>query len=469
MNKKVLSYIENNKLIKEKDKILVAFSGGPDSLCLLNMLNELRKELKIEIGAAHLNHLLRGEDAFKDEEFVIKTCKELGIPCYVKRVDINKYSKQYRLSSELAGRNARYDFFEEIVKKDKFNKIATAHNANDQAETIIFRLMRGTGLEGLGGIKVCREDKIIRPILCLTREEVEDYIKQKKLKPRIDKTNFEKIYNRNKIRLDLIPYIRENFNEDIVNTLNRMSLLIQKDNAFIERLSIKVYNKYCKKDSDNKFLVIEKKLFKEDEAIITRVIKNALVEYSKSHYDFEMKHIYDILDLARKETGKVIHLPKNICAENIYGDIKINCRVKEEIINNKEDVVVDKKHIEQEKIKFNDYEFTMSIIKGNINNLLDLKESNLIKYFDLDKIKDNISFRTRKNGDKFTPLGMKSKKKLKDIFINMKIPKEDRDLIPLVCFNDEISWIVGLKISDEFKVTNNSKDILKIVAKRKEF
>ncbi|ACD51608.1 tRNA lysidine(34) synthetase TilS [Clostridium botulinum] len=468
MKKKVLSYIVDNNLIKSGDKILVALSGGPDSLCLLNILKELREELDIEIGAAHLNHLLRGEDAFKDEEFVISTCKEMNIPYYVKRVDINKYSKEHKLSSELAGRNVRYGFFDEILKKDGFNKIATAHNANDQAETIIFRLMRGTGLEGLGGIKVCREDKIIRPILCLTRKEVEKYIKEKNLNPRIDKTNFEKIYNRNKIRLDIIPYIQNNFNEDIVKTLNRMSLLIQKDNAFIERLCIKAYNEYCKKNTDSKFYILKKELFKEDQAIVTRIIRTALIEYSKSHYDFEMKHIYDILELSKKETGKGINLPKNIYVENIYGDIKISSKMKEDIKVDKTEFLLNKKSIGEDRIQFNNYEFEISVLKNKSTNLIDLKENKLVKYFDLDKINENILFRTRKNGDKITPLGMKGQKKLKDIFINMKVPKEERDLIPVICFDNDIAWILGLQISDNFKVTNNSKNILKIVAERKE-
>ncbi|MCS6104787.1 tRNA lysidine(34) synthetase TilS [Clostridium botulinum] len=468
MKKKVLSYIVDNNLIKSGDKILVALSGGPDSLCLLNILKELREELDIEIGAAHLNHLLRGEDAFKDEEFVISTCKEMNIPYYVKRVDINKYSKEHKLSSELAGRNVRYGFFDEILKKDGFNKIATAHNANDQAETIIFRLMRGTGLEGLGGIKVCREDKIIRPILCLTRKEVEKYIKEKNLNPRIDKTNFEKIYNRNKIRLDIIPYIQNNFNEDIVKTLNRMSLLIQKDNAFIERLCIKAYNEYCKKNTDSKFYILKKELFKKDQAIVTRIIRTALIEYSKSHYDFEMKHIYDILELSKKETGKGINLPKNIYVENIYGDIKISSKMKEDIKVDKTEFLLNKKSIGEDRIQFNNYEFEISVLKNKSTNLIDLKENKLVKYFDLDKINENILFRTRKNGDKITPLGMKGQKKLKDIFINMKVPKEERDLIPVICFDNDIAWILGLQISDNFKVTNNSKNILKIVAERKE-
>lgn len=256
MYKKVMSYIKDNNLIKSGDKVLVALSGGPDSVCLLNILYNLKAELNIEIGAAHLNHLLRDKDAFEDEEYVKTLCKSLDIPCFVKRVDINKYSKDKKMSSEMAGRDARYNFFDDIVKDEGYTKIATAHNANDQAETILFRLMRGSGIEGLCGIKV-RRDKIIRPILCLSRKEVEEYIEINNLKPRIDKTNFEKIYNRNKIRLDMIPYIKENFNEDIIQTLNRMSVLLQKDNEFIENSARSFYEKHCIEQSD--YFIIKRK------------------------------------------------------------------------------------------------------------------------------------------------------------------------------------------------------------------
>ncbi|SFC66713.1 tRNA lysidine(34) synthetase TilS [Clostridium uliginosum] len=469
MNKRVLSYIKDNKLIKVGDKILVALSGGPDSLCLLNILLELKDELKIDIGAAHLNHLLRGEDAFNDEKFVINTCKEMKIPYFIKRVDINQYAKEYKLSSEMAGRNARYDFFDEILKNHGFNKIATAHNANDQAETILFRLMRGTGLEGLGGIKVSREDKIIRPILCLSRKEVEQYIKDKKLNPRIDKTNFEKTYNRNKIRLDILPYMKQNFNEEIVQTLNRMSLLIQKDNTFIESLSTKAYNKYCERTNINNDLLLRKELFNEEEVLVTRVIRNAVVECSESHYDFEMKHIYDILDLSKKATGKIISLPKEIYAENIYGDIHLKHNSKKnEKVSNENKVILNKKNVGKDLIEFNEYTIKMSVISNKLDEELDLKQNNLIKYFDFDKINSIISVRKRLDGDKMIPLGMKGKKKIKDIFIDMKVPKEERDNIPLLCFDDDIAWVAGIRVAEDYKITNSSKNILKVVVKRKE-
>lgn len=465
MYKKVLSYIKDNNLIEPGDKILIALSGGPDSICLLNILFELKDKLDIDIGAAHLNHLLRGEDAFKDEEYVINICKEMNIPCFIRRVDINKYSKEQKLSSEMAGRIARYDFFEEIIKTKGFNKVATAHNANDQAETILFRLMRGTGLEGLGGIKVSRENKVIRPILCLSRKEVEQYIEIKKLSARIDKTNFEKIYNRNKIRLDILPYMKENFNEHIIETLNRTSVLLQKDNEFLEKVALNFYKKYCIKDKD--YFIIKKEAFSEDEAIVTRILRRAMSEYSKSNYDFEMKHIYEIIYLAKNVSGKIVNLPNKICAENIYGDIYIKHIIKKSNNFNKiEEIVLEKNDILNNIIEFGEFKFEFSVI--NNNEKINLNQNNLTKYFDFDKINTNISIRNRKNGDKIIPLGMKGNKKIKDIFIDMKISKQDRESIPLLCFDEKISWIVGIRISEEYKLTSKSKNILKVIVKRKE-
>lgn len=463
MYKKVMSYIKDNNLIKSGDKVLVALSGGPDSVCLLNILYNLKAELNIEVGAAHLNHLLRDKDAFEDEEYVKTLCKSLDIPCFVKRVDINKYSKDKKMSSEMAGREARYNFFDDIVKDEGYTKIATAHNANDQAETILFRLMRGSGIEGLCGIKV-RRDKIIRPILCLSRKEVEEYIEINNLKPRIDKTNFEKIYNRNKIRLDMIPYIKENFNEDIIQTLNRMSVLLQKDNEFIENSARSFYEKYCIEQSD--YFIIKKEMFDNKEAVVTRVIRYALTNFSKTHYDFEMKHIYEICNLAKNNSGKAIDLPNKIYAENIYGDIYIKERININNIDVKQEIVVNKNEINGKKIFFNDENIEFSVLKNDSN--LDLNQNNFIKYFDFDKINDSISLRKRKNGDKIIPLGMKGSKKIKDLFIDMKVPKEERDCIPLLCFDENISWIVGIRVSEEYKITNKTKNILRVIVERKE-
>ena len=461
IKKRFLKFIKEKNIVKSGDKILVGLSGGPDSVCMLNLLCSIRDEEKIEIAAAHINHMLRGEEADKDEEYSKKLCESLGVRFFSKRIDINKYALETGKSSELAGREARYDFFNEIINKINFNKIATAHNANDQAETILMRIMRGTGLEGLGGIPVEREGKYIRPILFMKREEVEQYCKENNLNPHIDATNLERIYSRNKVRLDILPYMKNNFNPNIVETINRMALLLQDDNEFIEGEVNKAYKDNCFERENS--IVISKNLFNIHSAIVTRVIRKALFAINKSNYDMEMKNIEDIIELSNLGTNKRVDLPKDIYAENVYGDIIIR---KKEYIKNKlsNELTLNKKDILHNEVIFDEY-----IINFNVVNNKDIKQENdeLIKIFDYDKI-NNVIIRYRKDGDRITPLGMKGSKKLKDIFIDMKIPKEKRDEIPLIQFNDEISWIVGIKMSDKFKITKETKHILKVSVKRKE-
>lgn len=461
IRKRFLKFIKEKNIVKSGDKILVGLSGGPDSVCMLNLLCSIRDEEKIEVAAAHINHMLRGEEADKDEEYSKRLCESLGVRFFSKKIDINKYALETGKSSELAGREARYDFFDEIINKINFNKIATAHNANDQAETILMRIMRGTGLEGLGGIPVEREGKYIRPILFMKREEVEQYCKENNLNPHIDATNLERIYSRNKVRLDILPYMKNNFNPNIVETINRMALLLQDDNEFIEGEVNKAYKDNCFERENS--IVISKNLFNIHSAIVTRVIRKALFAINKSNYDMEMKNIEDIIELSNLGTNKRVDLPKDIYAENVYGDIIIR---KKEYIKNKlsNELTLNKKDILHNEVIFDEY-----IINFDLVNNKDIKQENdeLIKKFDYDKI-NNVTIRYRKDGDRITPLGMKGSKKLKDIFIDMKIPKEKRDEIPLIQFNDEISWIVGIKMSDKFKITKETKHILKVSVKRKE-
>ena len=465
MLNKVINYIKENELIKQEDKILVALSGGPDSVCLLHILYELKDKFNLDLGAIHINHMLRGNESDADEKYIINLCDELGIKHYVKRINIEYVAKDSNVSLEVAGRNERYKAFEEIRNKYNYNKIAVAHNANDQAETVLMRIMRGTGLEGLTGIKPKREDGVIRPILCLNRQEIEGYCEEKKLNPRIDASNYERIYSRNKVRLDILPYMKEHFNKDIIDTFNRMTLLLQKDNEFIEEYSKKWYNIYC--ENYDKKLKVSKELFKKEmDAIITRVVIRAFKEISNSHQNFEMKHIYEIVNLAGKGTGKKINLTNRIICENLYGDIifsikntgKKNISKDYEIRINKDELV--------NKITFDNYDITFEIVDNKKEG--NFPKNNLIKLFDYDNIKKEIVIRYRKDGDKIVPLGMNGSKKLKDIFIDLKISREYRDSIPILCFDDKISWVVGCKTSQLFKVTKDTKKILKITIDRKE-
>lgn len=457
----VVQTITENSMIEENDKIIVAVSGGPDSMCLLHILYTLKDSLKVSLAAAHVNHCLRGKDADDDENFVKKFCETLNIEFYSTKVDVKSLSVEKNISSEMAGRTARYEFFESLKRKTGADKIALAHNANDQAETLLMRIMRGTGSEGLIGIKPVRDKIYIRPLINSTRIEIENYCKQYGINARIDKTNLENIYSRNKVRLELIPYIKKNFNEDIISVLNRLSSTMRTDNEYLDNISKKKCEQYCEKNGEK--VIIKKEAFSEHEAILTRVIRKAIIELLGSTYNFERKHVIDIIEIQKHKSGVAINLPNNINVYNNYGDIIIYFKNEEQSKDNGEyELFIGKQNVISNK----NIIITMNLLDQN--SKINLKRNDFIRYFDYDKINGKIILRYRRDGDRFTNIGMSGSKKLKDIFIDMKIEKAKRDFIPLICFEDEISWIVGYKVSDKFKVNKNTKKILQIEFEREE-
>jgi tRNA(Ile)-lysidine synthase len=463
LSEKVMDFIKENSMFNKGDKVIVAVSGGPDSICLLYILNELKEELGITLVGAHINHCLRGAESDKDEEYTKKTCESLNIDFYSKSIDIHKISEEKNISCEMAGREVRYEFFQELMIRLNANKIALAHNANDQAETILMRIMRGTGIEGMIGIKPVRDKIYVRPILHLSRKEIEKYCELNNIKPRIDKSNLENIYARNKVRLELIPYIQDNFNKDIIKTLNRLSDIVKIDNDYLESVSREEYRKYC--DIGKQKVTLNKGAFELHEAIVSRIIRSALLEVNHNLYNFEKIHISSIIGLQKHETGKTIMLPQNIVVENCYGDIHIYINTK---------AIKDENNGSEYLLDINDENFIKplnKIVKIEVNQRLEfteIKGNDYIRCFDYDKIEMPITFRYRKDGDKFMPLGMKGNKKLKDLFMDLKIPKDERNEIPLICFGDYIGWVVGYRISEKFKVSKNTQNILQITIESEE-
>lgn len=242
VEEQVLNSIIKYKLIDEKDRIVVGVSGGPDSICLLNVLNSLKEKLKIEIFVAHINHMIRAE-ADMETEYVKEFCKTLGIECFAKKVDVETIAKEEKRGTEETGRNIRYRFFEEVGEKVGAKKIATAHNKNDKVETVLLNIIRGSGISGLKGIEPIRAERYIRPLIETSREDIEEYCKQKKLNPKFDKTNEETIYRRNKIRNDFIPYIKKEFNPNIINTIERLSKVATEENDYLEKLAQEAFEK----------------------------------------------------------------------------------------------------------------------------------------------------------------------------------------------------------------------------------
>ena len=502
----ILKTIKANDMFAKGDKVIVAVSGGPDSISLLHLLHSLKEKLHISLAVAHVNHSLRGDESDKDEAYVKEFCARFSIDYFVRKADIHKIEEEKGISCETAGREVRYEFFSELLKEIKADKIALAHNANDQAETVLMRIMRGTGMEGLIGIKPVRDKIFVRPLINVKREEIEKYCLENNLEPRIDKSNMEKIYNRNKIRLELIPYIKVNFNEDIISTINRLSSTINKDNQYLEEIANKKFEKFCKKDHDK--VIIYEKAFKEPEAIITRIIRIALRKVVGNLYNFEKSHIYDVISIQANSTSKMVTLPNHVVAINDYKDVQLfikenyknivakseyvlktnniikngdctsneNCILNDDCTSNDDCTLnYEEKTINirnegynsniQEKfinIEIKDYNLK---IEGKLINGLEnvvFKNKKLTECFDYDKICGDITIRRRREGDRFTPLGMSGSKKLKDFFIDLKISKDKRDNIPLICFGDDIAWVVGWRINEKYKINQQSKNILEI-------
>ena len=236
MKEKVINTIIKNNLIQNGDRLVLAVSGGPDSLAMLNVLLEIKKDKKIDFDfvVAHVNHMIRKE-AVDDEDFVRDFCKENDISFFVKRVDIPKLAGERKMGTEEAGRYARYKFFDEVMENTKSNKISIAHNKNDKIETILMNLLRGSGVSGLKGIEYIKDEKYIRPLLDCTRIEIENYCSNQKLNPRIDKTNFDNSYTRNKVRNVVIPYIKKEFNPNIIDTLSRLSDLVKEEENYVQK------------------------------------------------------------------------------------------------------------------------------------------------------------------------------------------------------------------------------------------
>ncbi len=312
MKGKVIDTIKKYNLIEPGDKIVLGVSGGPDSISMLNILNEIKEEFKFEIYVAHVNHLIRKE-AEDDERFVQEYCIRNNIKCFVRRIDVIKIANTKKIGTEEAGRNARYEFFEEVMEKVGANKIAIAHNVNDKVETIIMNLMRGSSISGLKGIEPIRDNKYIRPLIECERQKIEQYCEENKLEPRIDKTNFENDYTRNKIRNIVIPYIKKEFNPNIVETISRLSQIATDESDYIESQTDKIY-KNLLIEKGSKQIVLNLKQFNQQEKVIkSRIILLATKQLMGSTKGIEKKHIEDIIKLCQNNIGNKFLTPnKNI-------------------------------------------------------------------------------------------------------------------------------------------------------------
>lgn len=466
--------IEKYNMLSMNDIVVVAVSGGPDSMALLHLLYSLKSKYCLSIHAAHLNHMLRGLEADEDTRYVVKYCDNYGIPCTVRYVDVKKYAAECGLSEEEAGRKARYSLFSSVASEINATKIALAHNMNDQAETVLMRMIRGTGLDGLCGIKPVRDGLYIRPLIHTMRSEIEKYCEDNNIEPRIDSTNYEPIYTRNRIRLKIIPYIKDNMNSNIEHSISKMAEVLSEDNDYIKGEADKAYTNAASFEEGMVSIDI-KHILGCHKAIKRRVIRKAIEDVNGSLEGIESKHIDLVINMIdRNMTGDAVELPGKLKARIRYDKLQILNEPESENICYLSEITIPGRTLIRETGSVVDAEIiNIASFKSGDNNSGESIESKLktsslfVKYFDYQKFKQDICIRPRRDGDYIVPLGMKGKKKIKDLFIDSKVPREIRNRIPLIASGSEIIWVVGYRISENYKVDKNTKNVLRIEFKNR--
>ncbi len=338
LKNKILDTINKYKLINSGDRIVLGVSGGPDSISMLTVLNELKSDLKFDIFVAHINHGIR-ENSKLDEQFVMQFCNKIGVELYVLNTNIKKIAEKEKRGLEETGRIVRYNYFDEILEKTNSNKIAIAHNENDNAETILMNIVRGSGLSGLKGIEP-QNGKYIRPLIECKREEIESYCEREELNPRHDESNDENIYTRNKMRNVVIPYIKKELNPNIIQTINRLSSIVKDDLEYLDKQTEIEYKNVCLEENfikenvyniekEAKIILDLKKFNKENIAIQKRIILYSINKLFGTTKGIEKIHIQDIIKLCNNNIGnkyltpnkktKIVIKNKKIYIETVKG------------------------------------------------------------------------------------------------------------------------------------------------------
>ena len=437
--REILNINKKYNLIESNDIIVVGFSGGPDSVFLVEMLKKLQDFIKFKIYLVHINHLLRGEDADSDEKFSFEYAKKNDLEIFIKRIPVKEIAKEIGKTLEEVGREERYKFFSEIYEKVRATKIATAHNKDDQIETFLFRLIRGTSLQGLEGIKI-KNNNVIRPISEIYKKDILEYLNKNEIQYKIDKTNFENEFTRNSIRLDLIPFIEERYNIKFKDKIFSLIKEIRENNQN-NSLNLSDYT-----DSENRIILEKTKFLSNFDK------KNLLSLFlNKKNIEVNRNKIDEISSLIKSNGTKKIDLDKSYRIVKDYTYLYIEDKKENCVINNN---VIQVK-IPSEQI-FDNFKITVSTVEN-----LDIpKQKN--QYL-LDAIyNDIIEVRYRKEGDRIF-LGEKHSKKIKEIFIDQKIPKDIRDRLPIFLYNNTIFWIYNVKKAYIPKINKNENKLIKVL------
>jgi len=472
LERRVLGFIQENKLVSSQRSLLVAVSGGQDSVCLLHILVKLQAELGIELYVAHLNHQLRGAESQADAQYVSNLAHRLGIPATIEQRDVKAYQVLKRISLEEAAREVRYTFLAQVAKSIGASRVAIGHTVDDHIETILMHLIRGTGTRGLRGLQPSNRWQssgdsliIVRPLLEVSREETAGYCHSYQLMPRIDTSNLSLSPLRNRIRYQLLPLLKS-YNPRITEALLRTARIAKDDLAFLDKEGAQLWGEIAQKQENT--ITLDKGGFLElPPALKRHLLRESIEKLLGNLKDIETRHIEEIISALTKPAGKRISLPGGLIFEIEY----------------------DKYLLGQDPAALSPFpsligDFALEIpgetqlpgwyVKASIINREQMSEKGKPEgdkqsykaYFDFSKTGDKLVVRGRQSGDRFQPLGMSQPKKLGEFMIDAKIPRSWRERIPIVCSPKHILWVVGWRIDERVKVTESTKQILCLEFKR---
>ena len=467
--KRIEKFIQKYHMLTCGDKVIAGVSGGADSVCLFLMLLELREKIGFDLIAVHVHHGLRGEAADQDQRFVEALCEQHRIPLEIFRVNLESIAKKRKQSLEEAGRMVRREAFESVCKKYGGNKIALAHHQNDNAETLLWNLSRGTGLDGLGGIRPVN-GKFIRPLLCMNRKEIEEYLSKRKQSYCIDETNAGTDYTRNKLRHLVLPILEEQVNSAAVRHMNETMEQIWELQEYMQEQVEAAYQECVQEHSEKAcWIQIQQNSFETFPELIKKmVIRKGMEQVGGKKRDLSHKHVDVMMELMNKQVGRTLDLPYEMHAKRNYEGIRLEKRrtyssgeeKKAEIMQE----CMSELNIPGEIILADrNLKVRCKILEKPKNlSIKDIPQKIYTKWFDYDIIKSSLYIRTRQAGDNIVIDEKGHQKKLKSWFVDEKIPKEVRDSQLLLAENNDILWVLGHRMSQAYQVKQSTKWILQI-------
>jgi tRNA(Ile)-lysidine synthase len=459
LEERVLGFIQKHQLLSGGEKLVVAVSGGADSVCLLHILVNL--QLKIKLQIAHLNHQLRGANSDADAEYVAELARKLAIPCTIEKRDVKGYQKAQRLSLEEAAREVRYRFLAEVVKSIGTGRVAAGHTKDDHIETILMHLIRGSGTRGLRGLQPstlwqsgAESLTIIRPLLEISHQETEGYCRQHNLKPRLDASNLSLSPLRNRVRQQLMPLL-ESYNPAVAEALLRTGRIADDDINFLDEQVARLWDEVIRQEG--KTLILDKASFEPLPSALKRYLLRAAVErLLGSAKDVEMRHIEEMMSLVTKPAGKRLNLP---------GGLTFAVEYDRYLLTPDPTALSPLPPLKGEfplkvpgETLLPGWRVEATIVeRGEMGD-----EDEYTAYFDLVKSGDKLKVRARKRGDRFQPLGLAQPKKLGEFMIDAKIPQAWRGRVPIVCSGEQILWVVGWRLGEQVKVSAETKQVLRL-------